>query len=93
MSLANLLDAVVDRESFVAFVTAMAAEREKAEEMERAEPSRYQLGGALGWENGDISSFLYAALVYFESRPYHQPEDSPSWKMFADLLWFGKIYE
>lgn len=71
----------------------MAAEREEAERMERADPSRYQLGGALGWENGNISSFLYAALAYFEPGPYHQPEDSPSWKMVAELLYFGKIYE
>lgn len=93
MSPEDLLDAVVDRESFVAFVRALATEREEAERMERAEPVRYQLGGAINWQNGDISSFLWASLEYFEPGPFHQPEDSPSWKMFAEFLYFGKIYE
>ena len=93
MSLGEMLDTVNDRESFIAFVQAMAAEREEAERMERAEPVAYQLGGALGWQNGDISTFLDAALFSFEPGPNHQPEATPSWKMFAEFLFFGKIYE
>jgi hypothetical protein len=89
----ELLDTVVDRESFVAFVRALAAEREEAERMERAEPVRYQVGGAFNWQNGDISLFLWSALEYFEPRPFHQPEETPSWKMFAEFLYFGKVYE
>lgn len=93
VSLEDRLDAVADRESFVTFVRALAAEREDAERLERAEPVRYQLGGALNWQNGDISSFLWASLEYFESTRFHQPEDSPSWMMFAEFLYFGKIYK
>lgn len=93
MSLEELLDSVVDRETFVAFVQALASEREEAERMERADPVRFQLGGALNWQNGDISSFLWASLEYFEPRPFHQPEDPPSWRTFAEFLYFGKIYE
>ena len=89
----ELLDRVVDRKSFVEFVTALAEERDEAERMERAEPVRYQLGGAHGWQNGSISSFLYAALEYFESKPFHQPEAEPSWKILTDFLYYGKIYE
>jgi hypothetical protein len=88
-----LPSAVTDRDSFIAFVRALAAERAEAEEMERREPIRYQLGGACDWQNGDISSFLFAALNYFEPKPFHQPEEAPSWRMFAEFLYFGKIIE
>ena len=58
----GLLDKVQDRDSFIVFVRSLADERQQAEEMESNEPVRCQLGGALGWQNGEISSFLYAAL-------------------------------
>jgi hypothetical protein len=93
MSPDELLGEVVDRDSFLAFVQALAADRWEAERMERAEPVRYQLGGALGWQNGDISAFLEDALQYFEATPLRRPEDVPSWRMFAEFLYFGKIYE
>jgi ribosomal protein L40E len=89
----ELLDRVIDRKSFVEFVTALAEERGEAEQMERDEPVRYQLGGAHNWQNGSISSFLYASLAYFDSKPFHEPESAPSWKMLADILYYGKIYE
>lgn len=93
MSPEELLAQVVDRDSFIAFVTALAEEREAAEELERSEPERYQLGGAHGWQNGSISSFLYASLMYFDSNPFREPESVPSWKMMAEILYDGKIYE
>ncbi len=93
MSPEQLLQKVVDRDSFIAFVNALAAEREEAERMERDEPVRYQLGGAHNWQNGTISSFLYSGLVYFIPTPLRKPEDAPSWKMMADLLYYGKVYE
>jgi hypothetical protein len=89
----ELLDRVTDRNSFIAFVSALAAERQEAQRLERQEPIRYQLGGALGWQNGDIASFLEAALCYFESGPYHQPEAVPNWRVFAEFLYCGKIIE
>lgn len=93
MKVNELLDQVTDRDSFIAFVTALAQEREKAEQLEREEPVRYQLGGAYDWQNGDIASFLQAALQYFKPGMFRQPEETPSWKMMADFLYFGKIYE
>ncbi len=93
LSLEELLDRVDDRDTFISFVEAMAAEREEAERMERTERDRYQFGGALDWQNSDISAFLLAALAYFEPSASRQPESTPSWKMFAEFLYFGKIYE
>jgi hypothetical protein len=89
----ELLDRVIDRDSFIAFVSALADERREAQRLEQEEPIRYQLGGALNWQNGDIASFLEAALCYFDGGPFHQPEAVPSWRMLAEFLYFGKIYE
>ena len=91
-SLYELRNAVKDKESFIRFVEALADERGRAAEVERANPDA-QYGGTLGWENGTISSFLRASMVYLDSRPFHGPEAEPSWKMFAEFLYFGKIYE
>jgi hypothetical protein len=93
MTPGELLDEVVDRDTFIAFVKALASEREAAERLEKAQPTRYCLGGAHDWQNADIASFLYAALAYFEDKPLLKPEKTPSWRMFADFLYCGKIYE
>lgn len=61
--------------------------------MELNEPVRYQLGGANDWQNASISSYLYASLEYFSPGPFHKPETTPSWRMLAEFLYFGKIYE
>ena len=89
----ELLDQVKDRQSFVAFVRALAEEREAAQEIERQHPDRYMVDGAFDWKNAEISPFLHACLDYFEDKPFHKPEKEPSWKMFADFLYFGKIIE
>jgi hypothetical protein len=89
----KLLQRVTDRDSFIAFVEALAEERAEAAEMERASPQSYIVDGALGWKNGDIDGFLSAALDYFEPGPYHKPASRPSWRMFAEFLWCGKIIE
>ena len=93
MSPIELLDKVADQDSFIAFVRALAEERETAEQLERDEPVRFQLGGACGWQNGSISSFLYGGLAYFDPKPFHEPESNPSWKMMAEFLYYGKIWE
>jgi hypothetical protein len=93
MSPEEILEKVHDRESFISFVEALAAEREMAEQTERGQPIRFGLGGSFNWQNADISSFLYAALNYFTPNPLHQPVEEPGWKMFAEFLYCGKIIE
>ncbi len=88
-----MLDRVIDRESFLEFVRALAEERAEAEQLEQNEPTRFKLGGAHDWQNGNISTFLYASLEYFTPKPFHKPEASPSWRMLAEMLYYGKIYE
>src|SRR5215203_3106180 len=88
----ELLDKVQDRRSFIDFVEALAAEREEAQAIESENPEMY-FDGALNWKNAQIGAYLYACLDYFEDKPYHKPEKDPSWKMFAEFLYFGKIIE
>ena len=89
----ELLERVTDRDSFIAFVEALADERAEAAEIERANPQAHLVDGAHNWKNGDIAGFLYAALEYFEPGPLHRPASKPSWRMFAEFLWCGKIIE
>jgi hypothetical protein len=94
MDPANLLDDVTDWQSFAAFVRALAAEREQAEQLEKEKPVYYQLGGALNWQNGQISDFLECALACVEGNEHRKPVPAaPSWRFLADFLYGGKIYE
>ena len=93
MSPEELLPEVVDRETFVAFVKALANERDDAARMEKDDPQRYCVDGAHDWKNADIASYLHACLDYFTEKPFHEPELGPTWRMLADFLYFGKIIE
>lgn len=89
----DLLEQVTDKQTFIKFVQALADEREKAQEIENNHPNVYIIDGALGWKNADISSFLYAAIECFTAQPVTYSDRDLSWKMFAEFLYFGKIYE
>ena len=88
-----LLEQVTDQESFVRFVKFLADEREQAQEIEEADSKAYIVDGALNWKNASIQDFLYAALEYFVPSQFHTPDQEPNWRMFAEFLYFGKIYE
>jgi hypothetical protein len=93
MKLHDLLQKVCDQETFIVFVKALAEERAGAERAEVENPHMYVIDGASDWKNADIASFLYAALDYFEEKPFHKPEQEPSWRMFAEFLYCRKIIE
>jgi len=76
---------VVDRQSFIKFLSLLH--------------DNYQLNKA-EWENIDLDSFLEAMIRYSEDiRGYYDntnqkvDADTPSWKVFADILLGAKIYE
>ncbi len=92
MDLGELLDQVRDFDTFLRFAHALIAERERAAEMEREQPDYYRLGGALGWQNTSIESFLECALAGFVAQPGGF-EGQPTWADVARLLYLGKIYE
>jgi hypothetical protein len=87
----ELMDAVQDRTSFLAFVDALAHERSVSAIQEMHEPSSPYGPQAFGWENITIEDFLAAAVACEEDNP--DPSEAPSWQWFADFLYGGKIYE
>ena len=92
----ELLNCVTDRESFLAFVRALVADRESEVAKEPSHPSRPYSCGANGWENGTIEAYLDAALRWAEDTDIGQTQglpSEPSWKAFATFLYCGKIYE
>ena len=89
------LEAVVDRDSFLAFVKALAADREDEAAKEKEHPSSPWGAGANGWEHGTIEEFLGAAVACAEDSrgTPREPPAAPSWKALATFLYRGKYYE
>ncbi len=91
MTLEEQLERVTDLETFLAFVAALAEDREDEAAKEKERPIDPCGRGANGWENHTIESFLLAALQWAEDSA--QLPQAPSWKGFATFLYCGKIYE
>jgi hypothetical protein len=94
MELHELLEEVKNRETFVAFVSALIKNRRDADELRRQNPEKYKWSSVLGWENGSIDTYLNPALRCFDDnkRLDDEPEEI-TWKKFAEFLYGGKIYE
>ncbi len=87
----DVLQQVTDRESFLAFVRALAADREDEVKKEQVQPGSPYGPGVNGWENDTIERFLHAAVQWAEDSG-RLPEQ-PSWRAFATFLYCGKGYE
>ena len=91
--LVALLDAVIDKDTFLTFLSALAAERKAAETLESQQPGQFKDDGAMGWKNVTVGSFLLGGWAYFtESNPPFSREQ-PNWQDLAWFLYFGKGYE
>ena len=91
----ELLEAVVDRDSFLIFVKALIADRQAEVAKEKEHPSSPWCAGANGWEHGTIEGYLDAAVAWMEDSQgtaWELPAE-PSWKSFATFLYRGKSYE
>lgn len=88
-SIDMLLAEVKDKSSFIVFARALAKERERAAALEAQDSASYYVEGALGWKNGDISSFICAGLAAFENSESEQC----TWAEMARFLWLGKELE
>ncbi len=88
----KLLDHVHDRDSFVEFAEALAAERRRVEEIESANPEAYKYGGAEGWTNNCISLFIEGGLSHFYPANGEVIEN-PTWKDLAEFLYCGSFME
>jgi hypothetical protein len=89
-------EAVNDRDSFLAFVAALAADRRASAAAELATPGGPYGPEAHGWENVTIEGFLEAAIAWAESTRMGEKQGlpaGPTWRAFAVFLHCGKIYE
>jgi hypothetical protein len=86
-------DTVNDRDSFIRFVESLAANRQAAYEVEKADPQRYQWGGTDGWQNTEIHAFLEGALAGSLAQRDWGTSAAPTWRDLAVFLYLGKIYE
>ena len=86
-------DTVTDKDSFVRFVEFLVDDRVAAHKVEKADPERYQWGGADGWQNTEIPAFLEGALAGSLAQRNWGTDTAPSWRDLALFLYLGKIYE
>jgi hypothetical protein len=93
-------DTVHDRETFLAFVRALVADREVAVKGEERKPTDPGVLGLVpdagGWYNFTIESYLNASLSWAEDTGMGVSQGlppEPSWRAFAMFLFCGKIYE
>jgi hypothetical protein len=94
MELHELLEQVRDRETFVLFVKALIADRRRADAELKENPEKHRWTNVLGWENGTVVAYLDAAVQCFEDGKHLQDNpETASWRLFADFLYGGKIYE
>ena len=96
LDLYELLDAVKDEATFLAFANALRRDRIDEETAELASPSSPYGPGANGWENQTIGDFLGGAIAWAESTNVGLTQGldpSNPWKRFADFLYCGKMYE
>ncbi|MBC3875094.1 DUF7660 family protein [Undibacterium flavidum] len=90
----ELLDAVTDGPSFLAFVAELRSDRE-LEVQSHKEVDDFGRGSN-GWENHTIESFLEAASAWAESSDFGLKQGLSAanpWRQFAVFLYCGKIYE
>lgn len=89
MDLIDYLENVTDKKTFVEFVNALIEERSRAERIEQQGIEKYRSETALGWHNTNLESFLQSALVWLVDSD----REDVSWKLMAEFLYSGKIYE
>jgi hypothetical protein len=95
-SLETILESVIDEQSFLRFLQALAEDWNNEQEHELANPSPPYGPGANGWENGTIGAYLDAAARWGEASvgglEFYEKPDNP-WRRSAEILYMGKIYE
>lgn len=89
MELIEYLNQVKNRESFILFVKELIKDREIAEKNEAGNSELNQFEGVSDWQNTKIDHYLDGAISWLEDSE----RDDISWKLMAEFLYCGKIYE
>jgi hypothetical protein len=95
-TLLDLLERVDGPDSFLEFARELIADREWAVAAEARTPSSPYGPDAGGWENPTIEGFLEAAVAWATDSRFgesHGLADANPWRLFAQFLAAGKVYE
>ena len=95
-NLIRCLDAIADEDGFVAFIAALAADRDDEVRKEKQRSSPPYGPGANGWENGSIEAYLGAAAAFaqdWKRNPEGLPKSDNPWRRCARIIYAGKHYE
>jgi len=95
MELEDLIKLVVDKETFLKFVEALRKDRELSEKAEFEKPSSPYGPDAGGWQNTSIENFLESSIAWAEDTDFGilRLGDVSPWRVFAEFLHLGKLYE
>jgi hypothetical protein len=85
-----LQEAVKDKTSFLKFADALL--QNWLDECQKESFSPIDNADTDGWQNGDLASFLEAAIAWASVHPMFSDEINP-WQKFAAFLHAGKFYE
>ncbi|MCP1441100.1 hypothetical protein J3D54_000232 [Pseudomonas sp. GGS8] len=92
----ELLKNVNDEQSFIDFISILAADFAEERQIEATRPSAPYSAGTQGWENGTIDAFLGAASAWAaatSSTPAPQASPQNVWHRCARILLAEKLYE
>lgn len=94
-SLREKLSTVVDEQTFLDFIAALADDRRDEVTKEPAAPSSPWDRGANGWEHGTIENYLDAAASWGAAGIGIVGDHSAAnpWQRCAEILWAGKGHE
>ncbi|NMB69420.1 MAG: hypothetical protein GYA20_11740 [Chloroflexi bacterium] len=96
MSLLEKLERVTDRDTFLEFVKALVEDWE-ADEAETIRKKKLNIYNPRGdnseWQNGTIGQFLESAAAWAVDSNSERMSETPTWRLFAEFLYCGKIYE
>ena len=90
-SVEDLAYEVTSRDTFLAFVEALAAERASDAAGETEHPSNPYGPTGKGWENTTVHDYLEAAVAC--ARDGKLLSEQPTWRDIAVFLLGGKAYE
>ena len=96
MELHKFLETVNDRDSFLAFVKALKEDREDAVRKDKKPTSKAFSYCSNGWQNDTIEEFLEGAHAWAVDSDFGKSHDlceTNMWRMMAEFLYCGKIYE
>ncbi len=96
MTLSDKLENVNDQSTFLDFVRALIEDWDQNEVKIDGKKSANLYSPVFDnseWNSGTIGSYLEHALAWFEDKNQNRPIKNPTWRILAEFLYAGKIYE